>query len=107
MFIAKAKELYKGYHRKEMPDDYEGFKLTELQKYEKFNAECVINVVKYYSDKFIEYVILSKFNGERTPIYLNLYTSGNFNHFSYISDLEGLAKMFGCQRCTANVGTRP
>ena len=99
-FIAKAKELYKGYHREEMPDDYEGFKLTELKKYEEFNTEFAINVVKYFSDKSIEYVILSKFNSERTPIYLNLYC----NHFSYIPDLEKLAKMYVCQKCTAKFG---
>ena len=45
-----------------MPDDYEGFKLTKLKKYQEFNTEFAINVVKYYSDKSIEYVILSKFS---------------------------------------------
>ena len=100
-FIAKVRELYRGYYKKEMPDDYEGFKLIELNKYEQFNTEFAINIVSYYSDESIEYVRRSKFNGERTPIFLNLYQRVDCNHFSCIPDLEKLAKMYVCNRCSA------
>ena len=49
----------------------------------------------------IQYVRRSEFNTDvdpnRTSIYLNLY----LDHFSYIPNLEKLAKMYICNRCSS------
>ena len=58
-----------------------------------------INVVNYVLDnkrKYIEYVRKSPENENRQPIYLNLY----LDHFSYITNIEKLANLYLCNRCS-------
>ena len=74
-----------------------------------FNDKYAINIVSYFEDGSIEYVRKSEFNAKVEPpshassttgrkqIYLNLY----LDHFSYIPNLEKLAKMYICNRCSA------
>ena len=97
-FIAKAKKLFHAFYNNASINEYEGFDyMNELDKYESFNNKYAINIIKYYEDGTIEYVRKSNLNSERDPLYLNLY----LDHFSYIPNLEKLAKMFICNRCDA------
>ena len=97
-YITKSKELFNTFYKTKFKDDYEGFDLVnELDAYEAFNTKYAINILSYYEDQSIEYVRKSEFNADRTPIYLNLY----LDHFSYIPNLEKLAKMYICNRCSA------
>ncbi|HLX53642.1 MAG TPA: hypothetical protein VKR58_06860, partial [Aquella sp.] len=102
-YITKARELFNQFYKTNMKkfDDYKGFDfVNELDKYEAFNTKYAINIVNYNEDGSVEYVRRSDFNGDRTPIYLNLY----FDHFSYIGNLEKLAKMYVCNRCSSKFG---
>ena len=58
-----------------------------------------INIISYYEDDSVQYVRRAEFNDEptRTPIYFNLY----LDHFSYIPNLDKLAKMYICNRCSS------
>ena len=69
---------------------YPGFDyVNELDRYEQvFDTDHAINVVSFYDDDPISYIRKSSFNDDRKPIYINLY----LNHFSYITDIEKLAK---------------
>src|SRR5271166_1627333 len=108
-FVKKTKELFNKFYKTNLKkfDDYKGFDyVNELDKYEAFNKKYAINIVRYYQDGSIEYVKRSEFNAggltegdepTRTPIYLNLY----LDHFSYIPNLEKLAKMYICNRCSS------
>ena len=97
-YTNKAKELFNKFYRKQNFDNYKGFDfVNELDKYEAFNTKYAINIVTYNEDGSIEYVRRSEFNQERTPVYLNLY----LDHFSYIPNLEKLAKMYICNRCSS------
>ena len=71
--------------------------INELESYENFDTVHAINIVKYFDDGSIEYVKKSSFNSERKPIYLNLY----LDHFSYITNLQKLVKMYVCNRCSS------
>ena len=95
-YKTKAAELYTQFYSYKPPLNYAGFDyINELDRYENSNTNFAINIVSYYEDKSISYIRKSKFNDSRTSIYLNLY----LNHFSYITDLQKLAKTFLCQRC--------
>ena len=95
---ASARTLFKAFYGNENVIDYAGFDyVNELEKYETSNTKYAINIVSYDEDHSIEYVKRSDFNTERKPIYLNLYS----DHFSYITSLEKLAKMYVCSRCSA------
>src|SRR5271157_145028 len=108
-FVKRTKELFNKYYKTNMKkfDDYKGFDyVNELDKYEAFNVKYAINIVRYYQDGSIEYVKRSEFNAggltegdepTRTSIYFNLYSE----HFSYIPNLEKLAKMYICNRCSS------
>ena len=97
-YITKSKDLFNTFYKTKFKDDYQGFDfVNELDKYEAFNTKYAINIVSYYEDQSIEYIRKSEFNTSRTPIYLNLY----LDHFSYIPNLEKLAKMYVCNRCSA------
>ncbi len=99
-YITKARELFNKFYRKNVKkfDDYNGFDfVNELDKYEAFNTKYAINIVSYDEDGSIQYVRRSEFNPDRTSIYLNLY----LDHFSYIPNLEKLAKMYICNRCSS------
>src|SRR6266516_3331374 len=96
--IRKAKELFGQFYTNKTVTDYAGFDfVNELDKYEIFNTKYAINIVSYYEDESLEYIRRPEFNTNRIPIYLNLY----IDHFSYIPDLEKLAKMYICNRCSA------
>lgn len=96
-FKEKAKELYRNYYKIPICDSYDGFDyVNELDKYERFNSRYAINIVKYFDDESVEYVRKSSYNSNRTVIYLNLYS----DHFSYITSLEKLCKMYVCHRCS-------
>src|SRR6266516_5271060 len=96
--IRKAKELFSQFYTNNTVTDYAEFDfVNELDKYEIFNTKYAINIVIYYEDESLEYIRRSEFNTNRIPIYLNLY----IDHFSYIPDLEKLAKMYICNRCSA------
>src|SRR5271156_1668008 len=96
--IRKSKELFALFYRNGKVLGYEGFDyVNELDKYEQFNEKYAINIVSYDEDQSIEYVRKSEFNEVRIKIYLNLY----LDHFSYITNLEKLAKMYVCNRCGA------
>jgi hypothetical protein len=98
-YITKAKQLFnKFYKNKRKIEEYKGFDyVKELDKFEKINKKHAINIVSYDEDESIEYVRKSDYNSLRTPIYINLY----MNHFSFIPNLEKLAKMYICNRCGA------
>ena len=97
---ASARTLFKAFYGNENVIDYVGFDyVNELEKYETSNTKYAINIVSYDEDHSIEYVKRSDFNTERKPIYLNLYS----DHFSYITSLEKLAKMYVCSRCSAKL----
>jgi hypothetical protein len=101
-YTKKAKELFNKFYKTNLKqfDDYKGFDfVNELDKYEAFNTKYAINIVNYYEDGSIEYVRRSEFNDEstRTSIYLNLY----LDHFSYVPNLDKLAKKYVCNRCSA------
>src|SRR5271165_6454287 len=94
-YIRKSKELYASFYKNETFRNYEGFDyVNELDEYEWFNEKYAINIVSYDEDQSIEYVRKSEFNHLRIKIYLNLY----LGHFSYITNLEKLAKMYVCNR---------
>ena len=101
-YISKAKELFNKFYINKTVDDYGGFDfVNELDKYEAFNTKYAINIVSYYEDETIEYVRRSEFNANRASIYFNLH----LDHFSYIPNLEKLAKMYICNRCSAKFDT--
>src|SRR4029079_9142510 len=98
-YVKKAKKLFeKFYQKKPNTIHYKSFDyVNELERYENCNTAFAINIVKYYEDDSLEYVHKSKHNDTRTRnIYLNLYQE----HFSYITNLEQLAKMYVCPRCS-------
>ena len=96
-YKAKSKSLSKGFYNQDLPTTYQGFDMNHLDNYEEFDKNFAINVVIYNEDESIEYVRKSSLNDQRKPIYLNLYS----NHFSYITDLKKLAKMYICNRCSS------
>src|SRR5271165_4781368 len=97
-YIKKMKELFNIYYRDTKDiKNYTGFDfINELDKYELFDTTHAINVVNYDEDTSISYIRKSNLNDERTPIYLNLY----LNHFSYITNLTKLTKLYLCSRCS-------
>ena len=96
-YLSKARELFTEFYKKKPTDYYPGFDyVDELESYENLNSKYAINIVKYFDDGSIEYVKKSAYNLDRTPIYLNLY----LDHFSYITSLEKLSKMYVCDKCS-------
>lgn len=101
-YLKRAKELFVNFYQKAPTDDYKGFDyVNELDKYEQLNSKFAVNIITYLEDESIEYVKKSIYNAGRQPIYLNLY----LNHFSYITNLEKLAKMYICNRCSGKFQT--
>jgi hypothetical protein len=100
-YMKMAKELFTDFYRgrkTRTPTEYPGFDyINELDHYEHFDTVYAINIVSFYDDETISYIIKSTFNESRTPVYLNLY----LNHFSYITNFEKLAKAYLCKRCDA------
>jgi len=86
-----SKDLFtEFYGSKKSIQNYDGFDfVNELDRYEQFDTERSINIVSYHEDGSIAYLRRSPFNETRTAVYLNLY----LDHFSYITNLQGLAKM--------------
>ena len=99
-YIKKANTLFTEFYngrKTRIPTDYVGFDyVNELSQYEKFDTKHAINIISYYEDETISYIRKSSFNETRIPIYLNLY----LDHFSYITDLQQLAKVYLCKRCS-------
>jgi len=98
-YKAKANSLFSTFYNRRKtrkPTEYSGFDyMNELDRYEEFDKTRSINIVSYYEDGSISYLRKSLFNESRSPVYLNLY----LNHFSYITNLEKLAKLYLCKRC--------
>uniref|UniRef100_A0A1I7WI47 C2H2-type domain-containing protein n=1 Tax=Heterorhabditis bacteriophora TaxID=37862 RepID=A0A1I7WI47_HETBA len=108
-YTKKSKEIFDKFYEKSIKrgkrkyDEYVGFDfVNELDHFEEIYTSFAVNIVTCYpsSDEkqqeiSISYIRKSKFNEERRPIYLNLY----LDHFSYITDLKKLSKLYICNRC--------
>ena len=96
-YIRKAKQLFKEYYSdKKSIENYIGFDFhKELDDYEKFNTKYAINIINYHEDKTANVIRHSQYNDSRKPIYLNLY----MDHFSYITDIKKLIKLYICETC--------
>src|SRR6267154_778507 len=96
-YIKVANELFTEFYRNTnpyMPSMYAGFDyIKHLDLYEHL-SDFGINIVSFYDDGSISYIRKTLYPG-RPPIYLNLY----INHFSYITNLNKLAKVYLCTRC--------
>jgi len=87
------KELFINYYGL-YNNNYKGFAyINELAKFED-TFEYGINIVQYKSNESIKYVYRSKYPNKLQK-YINLYEY----HFSYITDIDKLAKMYICSNC--------
>ena len=93
-YTKTANELFTAFYygrKTRVPSDYKGFDyVNELERYEQWDTTHAINIVSYYDTESLAYIRKSPFNESRTPIYLYLY----LKHFSYITDVEKLAKLY-------------
>jgi len=94
-YITKTKELFIKYYGL-YNNNYKGFDyISELPKFED-TFEYGINIVQYKSDESIKYVYRSKYQNKLQK-YINLFEY----HFSYITDIDKLAKMYVCNNCAS------
>jgi len=92
-FIKKMKELLIKYYGK-YNTNYNGFDyINELTNFEK-TFEFGINIVKYNKDNSISYIHKSS-HIDKQQKYNNLCN----NHFSYITNINKLAKLYKCDKC--------
>jgi len=94
-YITKTKELFIKYYGS-YNNNYKGFNyISELPKFED-TFEYGINIVQYKSDESIKYVYKSKYS-DKSQKYINLFEY----HFSYITDIDKLAKLYICANCAS------
>ena len=55
-YKAKSKSLYKGFYNEDLPNNYKGFNMNDLDKYEDFDKNFAVKIVIYNEDESIEYV---------------------------------------------------
>jgi len=92
-FITKTKELFIKYYGK-YNSNYNGFDyINELTNFEN-TFEFGINIVKYNKDSSLSYNHKSP-HIDKQQKYINLYN----NHFSYITNINKLAKLYKCDKC--------
>jgi len=87
------KDLFIKYYGK-YNTNYNGFDyINELTNFEN-TFEFGINIVKYNKDNPISYIHKSS-HIDKIQKYINLYN----NHFSYITNINKLAKIYKCIKC--------
>jgi len=92
-YITKTKDIFIKYYGS-YNNNYKGFdNINESPKFED-TFDYGINIIKYKSDKSIKYLYKSKYP-DKLQKYINLYEY----HFSYITDIDKLAKMYICSNC--------
>jgi len=95
-YVKKMKEIFTKYYGK-YNNNYKGFDyVNELPKFEN-TFEFGINIIKYNSDNSMRYIYRSA-HSTKNQTYINLYN----NHFSYVNDINKLAKLYCCENCGAN-----
>jgi len=95
-FITISKELFTKYYGK-YNNDYKGLDyISELSKFEN-TFEYGINIIKYNSDNSMSYIYKSSHSAKEQK-YIYLYN----NHFSYVTNIDKLAKLYCCKNCGSN-----
>jgi len=94
-YITKTKDIFIKYYGS-YNNNYKGFDyISELPKIED-TFEFGINIVQYKLDESIKYLYRSKYP-DKLQKYINLYEY----HFSYITDIDTLAKIYICNTCAS------
>jgi len=94
-YISKTKALFTKYYGK-YNNNYEGFDyINELPKLDD-TFEFAINIMQFNSDESIKYIYKSP-HSTKVQKYINLYE----HHFSYITDIDKLGKLYICDICAS------
>jgi len=95
-YITKTRELFTKYYGS-YNNDYKGFDyISELPKFEN-TFEYGVNIIKYNVRNSMSYNYKSPYSTKEQK-YINLCN----NHFSYVTNIDKLAKLYNCDNCGSN-----